>query len=518
MPHKAALFSSSDRRFVEAVADLAYCNPFVLERIDLERQALGVQFDSYLADWNVRAGAENDHSNLTRLIDRSREVLEQARTHWGELVRDDQFATEADAALYGDLALFVVYHDQREALDRLVAAIAAKPNKQQAATVYRRLLSEVEAYLHFTPQLGELLSQMPHIFAGFFQLRRAFRNIFLFIVGGSKTTANLRAAVWQSIFTHDMRRYRRLLFDRMGDYATLITGPTGTGKELVAQAIGRSRYIPFDATSGSFGEAADESFFPINLSALSPTLIESELFGHARGALTGAVSERAGWLEACPRSGTVFLDEIGELDGAIQVKLLRVLQSREFSRLGETKQRQFQGKIIAATNRSLTAEMRQQRFREDLYYRLCSDMVEVPSLRQRLDEDPDELRELVTHIAQRLVGSEGKTLADEVLQVIRTQIGLQYTWPGNIRELEQCVRNVLIRRSYCLPQADTQAVGSSDPIKHLAEDIRGSQLTADELVRRYCQIVYRQTGSYEATARRLGLDRRTVKAKVTSES
>ena len=114
---------------------------------------------------------------------------------------------------------------------------------------------------------------------------------------------------------------------------TLVTGPSGTGKELVARAIALSRYIPFDATARAFAERPEESFFPLNLSALSPTLIESELFGHRRGAFTGAVGDRAGYLEACPPLGTVFLDEIGEVEGAIQVKLLRVLDRGAARRL-----------------------------------------------------------------------------------------------------------------------------------------------------------------------------------------
>jgi transcriptional regulator with PAS, ATPase and Fis domain len=111
-----------------------------------------------------------------------------------------------------------------------------------------------------------------------------------------------------------MRRYRRLLFDRMTDISTLVMGASGTGKELVARAIGLSRYIPFDATRGGFVEDFEGSFIALNLSAMSPTLIESELFGHRRGAFTGAVADRVGFLEACPPLGTVFLDEIGELD------------------------------------------------------------------------------------------------------------------------------------------------------------------------------------------------------------
>jgi transcriptional regulator with GAF, ATPase, and Fis domain len=325
-----------------------------------------------------------------------------------------------------------------------------------------------------------------------------------------------------------MRRYRRVLFDRMADYTTLITGPSGTGKELVAQAVGMSRYIPFDPLARRFRADFAGSFFPLNLSALSPTLIESELFGHKRGAFTGAVSDRSGWLEVCPASGTVFLDEIGELDPAIQVKLLRVLQSRAFSRLGETDVRQFAGKIIAATNRNLAEQMHTRHFREDLYYRLCSDMIEVPTLRERLADDPAELESLVIHIARRIVGDEADSLAAEVRAWIDLHLGADYAWPGNVRELEQCVRNVLIRKHYAPPRrpaerSDGQPAGHPGGVLDGAPDgaaaellagVSAGSLTADDLLRRYITLVYRQTGSFDATARRLGIDWRTVKAKV----
>src|SRR2546429_7883924 len=166
--------------------------------------------------------------------------------------------------------------------------------------------------------------------------------------------ARLRAAVWQSIFTHDIRRYQRTLYERMGDFTTLITGPSGTGKELVARAVGLSRYVPFDPKTSTFAEDFAGSFYAINLSALPPTLIESELFGHRRGAFTGALQDRRGWLEVCPPRGTVFLDEIGDLDASIQVKLLRGIQTRTFQPLGDTQDRHLHGKLIAETNRLLS--------------------------------------------------------------------------------------------------------------------------------------------------------------------
>lgn len=508
-----ALFSAADRHFAEALSHLAHCNPFLPCRIEYERAALGAEFQELGAQWNVgwsklAAGQEDEYPNVRRLSERSREVLERARAR---LAKSFEFA-EHELLLYEDLVLFDLYHRHRTGLEWAISDAMAR-RTQIRVKVFDELSADAAHWLRCGDRMLPLWNQLPHMAASFFQIRRAFHNIFNFIIGSSRPMMRLRAAVWESIFTHDMRRYRRLLFDRMTDYTTLITGPSGTGKELVARAVGLSRYIPFDAHKRRFAEDFVGSFFPLNLSALSPTLIESELFGHRRGAFTGAIEDRRGWLEACPPQGTVFLDEIGELDPAIQVKLLRVLQQRTFSRLGETDERTFQGKLIAATNRDLAIEMHDGRFRDDLYYRLCSDMIATPSLGERLADDPSELHELVMHMALRLVGDEAEAVAKEVLEIIETQLGPAYPWPGNVRELEQCVRNVLVRKQY-RPRAIADPSSRSGRNLALSRRIEAGQLTAEELLRAYCTLVYNQTGSYEATARRLKLDRRTVKAKV----
>jgi transcriptional regulator with GAF, ATPase, and Fis domain len=183
----------------------------------------------------------------------------------------------------------------------------------------------------------------------------------------------------------------------------------------------------------------------LHLAALSPTLIESELFGHRRGAYTGALQDRAGWLEVCPADGAVFLDEIGEVSGEIQVKLLRVLQERTFQRLGESETRRFAGKIIAATNRDLAAEMQVGRFRKDFFFRLCSDPIVTPSLADQLEDRPDDLELMVGYIAAGLPGT-GRAFEDLGIRGIRRGLGSNHSWPGNFRELEQCVRILLIQR------------------------------------------------------------------------
>jgi DNA-binding NtrC family response regulator len=252
----------------------------------------------------------------------------------------------------------------------------------------------------------------------------------------------------------------------------------------------------------------------VNLSALSPTLIESELFGHRKGAFTGAAADREGFLESCGPHGTVFLDEIGEVEQAVQVKLLRTLQSRTLQRLGETTTRRFEGKLIAATNRDLAEEIRKGRFREDFYYRLCADNITTPALQEQLAGSPDELRHLVRFICSRVAGEEeAESLAAEVTRAIADSPGPGYAWPGNFRELEQCVRSVMLRGTY---QPRTAAV-PTDARQRIARNIVAGQFTADDLLRNYCTLLYAASRNYSTVAEQLGIDRRTVRAKVDEE-
>jgi transcriptional regulator with AAA-type ATPase domain len=493
--------NDGERDFAGAVSALAYVNPFLPERIEWERRALGGEHVPFDAVWHARDDTAGENPNEARIGERTAALAEALR----ERLAGGARATAREVEVYRDLVSYLLYYKYQA---RLLAAITAAGRPDFA--FYAGFAADCARFL--APALDRRLGADPaHLFACCYQVRRAFHFIFRSILGGSLPAALLRAEVWQSIFTRDLRRYQRALYARLGDVTTLVTGPSGTGKELVARAIAFSRYIPFDAAAQSFGDRPEESFFPLNLSALSPTLIESELFGHRRGAFTGAVADRTGWLEVCPPLGTVFLDEIGDVDAAIQVKLLRVLETRVFQRLGDTRERHFRGKVVAATNRDLAREMSAGRFREDLYYRLCADRIETPSLAERARDTPREIADLALFLAERQVGEElAPGLAAEVVAWIDRRLGPAYPWPGNVRELAQCVSNVLIRGEY-LPAATAP---STDPRRSLAEEILAARLTADDLLNRYCALVYAETGSYQETARRLGLDRRTVKARV----
>jgi hypothetical protein len=501
------LFGSDERAFAAAISRLVYCNPFVPERIALERAALGEAFSGSAAVWSLRADAESERSNLAALVDCVEPLAERAR----ERLATGSTAEPDDLVLYEDLVLYLLYQRDRLDFQRTIAEALDGRGSAGSIPYWRRFSDGFKRFLDLPGIALPTRHDAAHVFAMFFQIRRAFHHIFNAIVGGSMPAARLRAAVWESIFTHDMQRYYRVLHQHMVDYATLVTGPSGTGKELVARAIGQSRCIPFDSDRQRFAEDFATSFHALNLSAMSPTLIESELFGHKRGSFTGAVADRAGWLEVCKPHGTVFLDEVGELDAAIQVKLLRVLQTRTFNRIGESEERRFTGKIIAATNQDLARSMAEGRFRSDFYYRLCSDMITTPSLREQLADDPDDLFNLVLFITKRIVDDEAEPLAREVTDWIEGNLGRRYAWPGNFRELEQCVRNVLIRRAYHPARGEPAA---DSPLRELLDAIAAGRLSAEALLNSYCTLAYFRAGTYEGAARAIGLDRRTIRARV----
>jgi transcriptional regulator with AAA-type ATPase domain len=504
-----AFVSDSEREVLRAMSGLAMCNPFLPERVENERHALGSDFAPGAPVWHEGGDLETENPNVERISELAERLAPELRAR---LVRGAQASAE-ELGEYQGLIFYLLYYRTLDVFYELVERGKRGRSTTGRVSAYARYREDARHFLELEGVSLPLKVDPAHLFAWGYQVRRAFEGTFRGIHGGSMPAARLRAAVWQSIFTHDSRRYGRSLYLGMGDVTTLILGESGTGKELAARAIALARYIPFDEQSESFQQDYAGGFHAVSLSALSPTLIESELFGHRRGAFTGALEDREGWLESCSALGTVFLDEIGELEVPIQVKLLRVLQARSFQRVGETQERRFQGKLIAATNRDLPSEIASGRFREDLYYRLCADLIRTPTLREQIADSPDELPGLVSVLARRIVGeADAEVLTREVVDFVARELGPDYPWPGNVRELEQCVRNVLIRGHYQPPEIPGRSGGDE-----LAALLRSGSLSADDLLRRYCTQVYAQTGSYEAAARRLGLDRRTVKARVDRE-
>lgn len=202
----------------------------------------------------------------------------------------------------------------------------------------------------------------------------------------------------------------------------------------------------------------------------------------------------------------IFLDEIGEASRPIQIKLLKVLDEREFSPIGSHHQQRFKGRIIAATNRPLHEISNNTVLRSDFYYRLCSDVIIVPPLRQRIREELGELEDLVRYTVHRIVGDSAPELMPMVLKAIKQEVGMSYSWPGNVRELGQCVRQLILRRTYT-PGPEKNLSGENRPLNFDA-----CTLDARELLQEYCQHLHGKHGTYAEVARITKLDRRTVKS------
>jgi hypothetical protein len=455
---------------LEAVSKIAYANPFLPERLEAEREALGRNFQDMggIRSFTVEDPSREDPNRL-RIDERLESVVPSVRSR---LAKSPDVSGD-ELALYQEAVLLLLYRRYLDDFRGLAASVTVPRGGPKRVRMYAPFLRDWRQFFEIPDVQRRPPLEPAHVFACLFQIQRAFLHTFAAIVGRSDVAARLRAAVWQSIFTHDMRRYRDSLYHRMAEATTLITGPSGSGKELVARAIGLSRYVPFDAESATFVEDPTTGFHPLNLSAMPSTLIESELFGHKRGAFTGAVADRKGWLEVCSPYGTVFLDEIAELEPSIQVKLLRVLQTRSFQSIGDTTDKRFVGKIIAATNRDIAEAMQGGALREDFYYRLCSDVIVTPSLREQLQEAPEVLHELLVFIAGRVAGADAAPVVAQAEAWILEHLGAEYPWPGNIRELEQCVRSILIRGSY-----HPARLQKASPLEALLVDIELSGVCA----------------------------------------
>jgi sigma-54 dependent transcriptional regulator, flagellar regulatory protein len=409
----------------------------------------------------------------------------------------DRFAAQ-DRRLVEPALLYICYHRAVPQLDALIERQARQGGAPLTVSFADEVLGELA-------QSGFSAERAARYLAMFFQLRRAYYFIARALAGECESMRRLREALWNNVFTHDMRGYDAALCGRMEDFATVLLGETGTGKGQAAAAIGRSEFIPYLPGERRFAANFTETFIAINLSQFPEDLIESELFGHRKGAFTGAIDHHQGVFERCNAHGALFLDEIGEVTITVQIKLLQVLQERTFTPVGGHEKKRFSGRVIAATNRKLDALRRDGRFRDDFYYRLCSDVIEVPTLRQRIAESAAELEQLVGLLVERIAGLQDKELVRSVLDDLQKHLPPGYAWPGNVRELEQAVRRVLLTGRY----AGDLAPAAANADEALLEKLRAGELTAEDLLARYCAMLYRRLGTYAEVAKRTGLDPRT---------
>ncbi|MBI5016908.1 MAG: sigma-54-dependent Fis family transcriptional regulator [Deltaproteobacteria bacterium] len=477
--------TEADRDFLRLVSSAAFSNPFGDERDDVDRAIVG------------------DDGDLTRdeLLMRVVECVQRRVCRMEEQGQADvRRYSGDDFELVASALLFDVFHRYLEDFDRLIEDQVRAGDTPCPVPFAGEAIGLIEG------------RGFPHDvavrhFAFLYQLRRAFHFIDQDLVGRSPCMCQLRCRLWNNVFTSNLRWYALHLWDRLEDFATLLLGETGTGKGSAAAAIGRSGFIPFDEKKGCFAESFTRNFIAINLSQYPQTLIESELFGHRKGSFTGAIEHHEGVFSRCSPHGAIFLDEVGDVPETIQIKLLQVLQERTFVEVGSHEKNRFRGRVIAATNKPVADLRRSGRFREDFYYRLCSDVLEVPALRQRLAEEPAEMDDLLSLLLRRMFREPPRDLLSEVRRTIERDVGPTYPWTGNVRELEQAVRRIILTGSY---PGDARANGE-DLLGRLVEGMQTGTVDAQQLLSSYCRLLYQRHGTYEEVARRTGLDRRTAK-------
>jgi formate hydrogenlyase transcriptional activator len=279
----------------------------------------------------------------------------------------------------------------------------------------------------------------------------------------------------------------------------LIQGETGTGKELIARALhdqSRRRGRPFQR---------------INCAAIPRDLLESDLFGHEKGAFTGAIASKIGRFEAAGQ-GTIFLDEIGEMPLDLQPKLLRVLQEREFERLGSSRMIRMEARVIAATNRSLSSMVKDRKFREDLFYRLNVFPIQIPSLRERLEDIPLLVNHLVQHFARRM-GKRIDPVPTQAMQAL-----MRYSWPGNIRELQNVIERAVVMSDDGLLSIDASQLKRESPqLSSMAGPFASTIADRErEMIEAALAESQGRISGPSGAAARLGIPRQTLDSKISN--
>ena len=288
------------------------------------------------------------------------------------------------------------------------------------------------------------------------------------------------------------------------DANIMILGESGTGKELIASALHRNSL------------RRERPFVSLNCAALSDTLLESQLFGHLKGAFTGAVMNQKGLLEEAD-GGTLFLDEIGDVSPAVQAKLLRVIQERDFIPVGSTRPKKIDVRFVAATNKNLEREVAEGRFREDLYYRLNVISIPLPPLRER----PEDIEPLALHFLKRFATRMSKEIhgiSPEALEAL-----LDYRWPGNVRALENVIERAVILTSGSTVQSDVLPLRGAARASRAAttdaappaQSARAAMVPLEEMERQHIEMVLKGTGYHKSrTAEILGISRRTLDRRI----
>ncbi|MBG90461.1 MAG: Fis family transcriptional regulator [Actinobacteria bacterium] len=474
----AISLSEAQDRLFNKVAQLVSVNPFSQQRVDIDQALLPKPSSNY---WERL-------QQISALVEAELYLGDQDRASEIKALVREYSHVKYSVLLY-------IYVQFYEAFDAYILAQVKSGSRYYSLTFLDKIMGEFQTF-------GFDRSSSSHYTALFFQMRRAFHFIDQGLVGYSQAMQDLRSSLWTVIFSHDLVQYESNLLSQMAHFPVLLLGETGVGKGVAARAIGRSLFIPLDPDTGQFKANFMDVFVSVNLSELSESINESELFGHKAGAFTDASQDYDGIFGLSSPYGAIFLDEIGELPLPIQVKLLRVLQERTYYPVGSKVAQRCHGRFISATNRSLDELLSGDLLRSDFFYRISALVVNLPSLRDLLVQNQDDLKVLIQHTLNEIMGQFQPVLGTDIFLAIVSASPQGYAWPGNVRELERYIKQWLIQGDILMPQS--QGVAS--------ELIQTSSLTASQLLSAYAHRLYQDHGSYQDVAAIMDIDWRTAKA------
>ncbi len=429
-------------------------------------------------------GVAGFSSNFSSIVDRNRRLGPNQPIHASQTILK-RVLEENLAVLSNDVQSDDAYRDAESLLERRVHSVLAVPLEVQEKVLGVMYLDASSPGARFDSDLLQLVTTLGNIAALAIENARHLERL-----GGENRRLheelNLHhSMIGESKAMHEVYGFVSRVAGR--DSTVLISGESGTGKELVARAVHMN------------SARADKPFVAINCAAITETLLESELFGHERGAFTGAVSQKKGKLEVA-EGGTVFLDEIGELAVPMQAKLLRVLQEREFERVGGTRPIKLDVRLIAATNRDLKEASRTGAFRPDLYYRLNVVSLHMPALRERREDIPMLAAFFAAHYGEKV-----KRRVAGISPGARACL-MRYEWPGNVRELENAIERAVVLGSTELILVEDlpdsileETAASGEPVSALHDGIREAKKVLIE------RAIEQANGNYTEAAKILGV-------------
>jgi DNA-binding NtrC family response regulator len=509
------LLHSGEKSFLDPVARLVAGNPFRHSWASLIRAALSPEAadsvdESTILPWGPLGAA------TALLSDRLAVLVRRAI----ERLRAGAAPSREEILIYRGAAIYCLW-------DRFGARFQGIIDDDRVDAPFYGEFEEAYRELLVHPAIR--VPEPPHLFALYYQARRAAWFITSKIAGRSRAAGASREAIWRAIMGNDVCTYARSLYAQMDACPVLITGETGTGKDLAAQCIGWSGYIPFDPKARRFARRYAGDFHVRNLCEIPADLVASALFGHKKGSFTGADADALGFFALAGENGTLFLDEIGELPLPAQAKLLRPFESREYLPIGEKEPRKMRGRPLVATHRDLPAMIARGEFREDLYERMNGIRVHVPPLRE-LCADGGLLDYVDRFVGARIPDpDERRRLAFHVMQRCQAELG-GHLWPRNLRELRNFTERCLLEgapSSIAPPSegAPIPALPPPAPVPHVpapesvcmpssglvGPTAKAGGVDHKKLLSAYVTHVYVSTGQNKAaTARITGFDRRTV--------